>query len=75
LIIRKNMFIELTEIVIRDRLSTHISKPKERAVSVNPSKIQCFWADSIGNTVLQMRRDQIKVKETYEEVKDAIQKN
>ncbi len=68
------MFIEFTEIVMRDRLSTHMSKPKQRSVSVNPNKIQAFWSDTSG-TVLQMRRDQIKVTETYEQVRDAIQKN
>ena len=59
---------------MRDRLSTHMSKPKQRNVSVNPSKIQAFWSDTSG-TILQMRRDQIKVTETYEQVRDAIQKN
>jgi len=68
------MFIELTEVVL-DRLTTYASEPKERKVSINTTKIQSFWTDASGNTVLQMRKDQIKVRETFEEVKDAIQKN
>ena len=69
------MFVELTEIVVRDKISSHLSKPKERALSVNPSKIQSFYEDEAGRTVLELRRDTIKVKESYQEVKDAIQKN
>jgi len=67
------MFVELTEVVVRDKISSHLSKPKERALSVNPSKIQSFYEDEAGRTVLELRRDTIKVKQNYEEVKYAIQ--
>ena len=67
------MFVELTEVVVRDKISSHLSKPKERALSVNPSKIQSFYEDEAGRTVLELRRESIKVKESYEEVKYAIQ--
>ena len=67
------MFAELTEIVVRDKISSHLSKPKERIISINPSKIQSFYEDEGGRTVLELRRESIKVKENYEEVKYAIQ--
>ena len=67
------MFVELTEIVVRDKISSHLSKPKERALSVNPSKIQSFYEDEAGRTVLELRRDTIKVKQNYKEVKNAIE--
>ena len=69
------MFIELTEIVTRDKISSHLSKAKERTISINPSKVQSFYADSVDRTILELRRESIKVKESYQEVKDAIQKN
>ena len=69
------MFIELTEIVTRDKISSHLSKPKERTISINPSKVQSFYAASVDRTILELRRESIKVKESYQEVKDAIQKN
>ena len=67
------MFIELTEIVMRDGVSSPLSKPKERTISINPTKIQSFYEDSIGHTVLGLRRESVKVKQNYEEVKYAIQ--
>ena len=69
------MFIELTEIVTRDKISSHLSKPKERTISINASKVQSFYAVSVDRTILELRRESIKVKESYQEVKDAIQKN
>ena len=66
------MFIELTEIITRDKITSHLSKPKERVISINPAKIQSFYADSIGRTVLELRRESIKVMQPYEEVKNAI---
>jgi len=39
------MFVELTEIVVRDKISSHLSKPKERTISINPAKIQSFYED------------------------------
>lgn len=66
------MFVELTEIVVRDKISSHLSKPKERVISINPAKIQSFYKDETGRTVLELRRESIKVKQNYEEVKNAI---
>ena len=67
------MFVELTEIVVRDKISSHLSKPKERIISINPSKIQSFYEDEAGRTVLELRRESIKVKQSYQEVKNAIE--
>ena len=67
------MFVELTEIVVRDKISSHLSKPKERTISINPAKIQSFYKDETGRTILELRRESIKVKQNYEEVKNAIQ--
>ena len=67
------MFVELTEIVVRDKISSHLSKPKERIISINPAKIQSFYEDEAGRTILELRRDSIKIKQNYEEVKYAIQ--
>ena len=67
------MFVELTEIVMRDQITSHLSKQKERTISINPAKIQSFYEDSIGTTVLELRRESIKVRQSYEEVKYAIQ--
>ena len=67
------MFVELTEIVVRDIISSHLSKPKERAISINSAKIQSFYKDETGRTVLELRRESIKIKQSYEEVKNAIE--
>ena len=67
------MFVELTEIVVRDKISSHLSKPKERTISINPAKIQSFYEDEAGRTILELRRESIKIKQSYEEVKNAIQ--
>ena len=67
------MFVELTEIVVRDKISSHLSKPKERTISINPAKIQSFYKDETGRTILELRRESIKIKQSYEEVKNAIQ--
>ena len=67
------MFVELTEIVMRDKISSHLSKPKERTISINPAKIQSFYKDETGRTVLELRRESIKIKQSYEEVKNAIE--
>jgi hypothetical protein len=69
------MFIEFTEIVA-DGLMTYASKPKKRPISINPQKIQSFFTEeSTSYTVIQLRREKVKVAESYEEVKNAIQKN
>ena len=67
------MFVELTEIVVRDKISSHLSKPKESIISINPAKIQSFYEDEAGRTILELRRESIKIKQNYEEVKYAIQ--
>ena len=67
------MFVELTEIVVRDKISSHLSKPKERTISINPAKIQSFYEDEAGRTILELRRESIKIKQNYEEVQYAIQ--
>tara|TARA_R100000458_G_C8178711_1_gene176528 strand:- start:463 stop:687 length:225 start_codon:yes stop_codon:yes gene_type:complete len=67
------MFAELTEIVVRDKISSHLSKPKERTISINPAKIQSFYEDEAGRTILELRRESIKIKQSYEEVQYAIQ--
>ena len=67
------MFVELTEIVVRDKISSHLSKPKERIISINPAKIQSFYEDEAGRTILDLRRESIKIKQSYEEVKNAIE--
>jgi len=67
------MFIELTEIV-KEGLSTYASAPKQRPISINVNKIQALHTEaSTGNCIIEMRRESIKVKETYEEVKEKIQ--
>lgn len=67
------MFVELTEIVVRDKISSHLSKPKERTISINPAKIQSFYKDETDRTILELRRESIKVKQSYQEVKNAIE--
>ena len=69
------MFIELTE-VVTDRLMTYASEPKLRPKSINVDKIQAYQTEaSTNNCVIETRKESIKDKETYEEVKSAIQKN
>ena len=65
------MFIELTEIVGEG--IGRISKP-ERTRCVNSSKISNFYSDSTDRTVIELRKSSIRVKETYEEVKELILK-
>jgi len=73
--LRNSMFIELTE-VVTDRLMTYASEPKLRPISINVDKIQAFHTEaSTKNCVIETRKESIKVKETYEEVRNAIQKN
>ena len=63
------MFIELTEIVTEGIGS--LSTP-ERNIVVNTSKIQTFYADSSKRTVIELRRNSVRVKESYEEVKELL---
>ena len=68
------MFIELTEIVT-DRVASYASKPKQRAISINPEKIQSFFTESnSSNTIIQLRRESVKVVEDYETVKNFANK-
>ena len=62
------MFIELTEI-LQDNL--YSNKEPERLTSINPAKIQAFFPDGSA-TVVQFRRENVKVQEDYETVKALI---
>jgi hypothetical protein len=63
-----NKFIELTEIVASP-LTSHMAKSlKRRVIAVNKDKIQYAFPEPSGFTVLQMRRENIKVEENYEDV-------
>lgn len=63
------MFIELTEIVTEGIGS--LSNP-ERNIVINTSKIQTFYKDSSERTVVELRRSSVRVKESYEEVKELL---
>jgi|TARA_A100001201_G_scaffold90538_1_gene79289 hypothetical protein len=63
------MFIELTEIVTEGIGS--LSNP-ERNIVINTSKIQTFYKDSSERTVIELRRSSVRVKESYEEVKELL---
>ena len=62
------MFIELTEIITDGLQSFQNSKSKTRKILVNTTKIQSVYSDSVGKTIVQLRRDNIKVEEDYEQV-------
>ena len=62
------MFVELTEI-LQDNL--YSNKGPERLISINPVKIQAFFPDESA-TVIQLRRDSVRVREDYETVKTLI---
>ena len=62
------MFIELTEIITDGLQSFQNSKSKTRKILVNTIKIQSVYSDSVGKTIIQLRRDNIKVEEDYEQV-------
>jgi hypothetical protein len=62
------MFIELTEI-LQDNL--YSNKEPVRLISINPVKVQAFFPDG-STTVIQLRRDSVKVQEDYETVKSLI---
>ena len=64
------MFIELTEIVSEG--IGRLSNP-ERKIVVNINKVETCYADSTERTVIELRRSSIRVKETYDEVKELIQ--
>ena len=62
------MFIQLTEIITDGLQSFQNSKSKTRKILVNTTKIQSVYSDSVGKTIVQLRRDNIKVEEDYEQV-------
>ena len=66
------MFIELTEIITDGLQSFQYSKSKTRKILVNTTKIQSVYPDSAGKTIIQLRRDNIKVEESYEQVTEQI---
>ena len=66
------MFIELTEIVTDGLQSFQNSKSKTRKILINTTKIQSIYPDSVGKTIIQLRRDNIKVEESYEQVTEQI---
>jgi hypothetical protein len=66
------MFIELTEIITDGLQSFQNSKSKTRKILVNTTKIQSVYSDSVGKTIIQLRRDNIKVEESYEQVTEQI---
>ena len=65
------MFIELTEILEENLYS---NKEPSRLISINPIKIQAFFTEE-KSTVLQLRRESVKVQEDYETVKTLIALN
>ena len=65
------MFIELTEIIEENLYS---NKGPTRLISINPIKIQSFFSEG-KDTVLQLRRESVKVQEDYETVKSLIALN
>jgi hypothetical protein len=62
-----NKFIQLTE-VVSSGLSSHLTKSQRRTITINTDKIQYAFPESSGLTVLQMRRENIKVEEKYDDV-------
>ena len=66
------MFIELTEIITDGLQSFQNSKSKTRKILINTSKIQSIYSDSVGKTIIQLRRDNVKVEESYEQVTEQI---
>ena len=66
------MFIELTEIITDGLQSFQNSKSKTRKILINTNKIQSVYPDSAGKTIIQLRRDNIKVEESYEQVTEQI---
>ncbi|HIL26529.1 MAG TPA: hypothetical protein EYG21_03925 [Nitrospinaceae bacterium] len=65
------MFIELTEIL---EGNLYTNKEPVRLISINPVKIQAFFSEGRA-TLVQLRRDSVKVQEDYETVKSLIALN
>ncbi len=62
------MFIELTESI---QQSLYSNEAPNRIISVNVDKIQSFFSEK-NDTVVQLRRESVKVTEDYETVKSLI---
>jgi hypothetical protein len=62
------MFIELTEKIQNNLYS---NEGPRRTISVNADKIQSFFPEKDG-TVVQLRRENVKALEDYEQVKSLI---
>ena len=69
------MFIELTEIIIDGLQSYQNSKNKLRKILVNVTKIQSVYPDSAGKTIIQLRRENVKAEESYEQVVTQIKES
>ena len=69
------MFIELTEIITDGLQSYQNSKNKLRKILVNVTKIQSVYPDISGKTIIQLRRENIKTEESYEQVVTQIKES
>ena len=72
---RHIMFIELTEIITDGLQSYQNNKNKLRKILVNVTKIQSVYADTLGKTIIQLRRENIKTEESYEQVVTQIKES
>ena len=69
------MFIELTEIITDGLQSYQNNKNKLRKILVNVTKIQSVYPDISGKTIIQLRRENIKTEESYEQVVTQIKES
>tara|TARA_B100000519_G_C14139394_1_gene389110 strand:- start:305 stop:532 length:228 start_codon:yes stop_codon:yes gene_type:complete len=69
------MFIELTEIITDGLQSYQNNKNKLRKILVNVTKIQSVYPDSAGKTIIQLRRENVKAEESYEQVVTQIKES
>ena len=54
-------------------MASYTSKPKERLIFINADKIQAFYSEQSSDyCTVEMRRQSIKVKESYETIKSKI---
>ena len=62
------MFIELTEVI-----TAGITAGRKRQISINTNRIISFSPEESGEgTIIEVKRGNIRVKETYDEVKELI---
>jgi len=62
------MFIELTEVI-----SAEPRADRKRQISINTNRIISFSPEEPGEgTIIEVKRGNIRVKETYDEVKELI---